>query len=193
MNKFDAISAILSRESALTVNLINSLVNLQDWQRKSNEESWSNYYFGSLSTGVKNRLAKAFNKIGIEFTVPALRALSESEKKVIATEHELRCQKIADEVRRKALKYCLAHKDLVEKWLFDGYRLHVQQWSGSNRHKRLVGTAEGTLFDNIRAAFKGISVQEGNDAPRGGSAGQFYVYAGTALEAEGWYADMLMI
>lgn len=192
MTKLDTIAAILGKESALTVNLVNSIVNLQDWQLKSNEESWSNYYFGSISTGVKNRLTKAFNKIGIEFTVPALRALSDTEKKVIATEHELRCQKIAEEVRRKALKYCRDHKDLVEKWLFEGYRLHVQQWSGSNRHKRLVCTAEGDLFDNIRAAFKGISVQEGNDAPRGGSAGQFYAFAGTELEAEGWHADMLM-
>lgn len=186
------LSDVLAKESNLTLAAINAVANMEAWQFNSNRDSWDRFYLGNIATGVKNRLTKKFSQIGLEFSAEALHNLSTEDKNLIATMNEVNNQRIRENIRQKALKYCLDHKDLIEKWLFEGYRLHVQQWTGSARHKRLVSTEEGVLYDNIIKAFEGVSVQEGNDAPRGGSAGKFYAFAGTELEAEGWHADMLM-
>lgn len=87
--------------------------------------------------------------------------------------------------------YELVLSNLV--FFFEGGHIHVNEgWKQSRGHSSLIANKEGRKLLKILKAVD-VSVQFGNDAPRGGSIGTYFKCARKNASAATFFADLLFL
>lgn len=163
--------AIIRKESAKTVAALNRIINDADVH-------WKNVEFRHIADGVKERLTKKLAPLGVDFTVSGLCGMPADYKRFIAERHADFQEQAEYAARERAWTYCAEHYVEIQYFLMRGAKLHFQFWTGSNSHWRLAYTSDKTLMDNIVKADSTVQYAIRNDAPRGGAAGEHYLYTG---------------
>lgn len=163
--------SIIRKESAKTVASLNSIITDADVH-------WKNVEFRSMAAGVKERLTKKLAALGVDFSVSGLCGMPADYKRFIQERHAEFKEQAEYAARDRAWAYCAQHYVEIEYFLMRGAKLHFQFWTGSNSHRRLAYNSDKTLMDNIVKADPTVKYVIRNDAPRGGAAGEHYLYTG---------------
>lgn len=92
---------------------------------------------------------------------------------------------------KKWKNYELVISNLID--FFEGKHIHINNdWKQSRGHSSLRANAEGRLTLKILKAVN-ISVQFGNDAPRGGAVGNYFKCLRKNAKAANFFADLLFL
>lgn len=76
---------------------------------------------------------------------------------------------------------------------FEGEKIRINEcWKQSRGHSSLCANAEGRKLLKILKTVN-VSVQFGNDAPRGGAVGEFFKCARKNAAAATFFADLLFL
>lgn len=76
---------------------------------------------------------------------------------------------------------------------FEGEKIHINEgWKQSCGHSSLIANAEGRKVLKILKAAD-VSVQFGNDAPRGGAVGAYFKCLRKNTKASTFFADLLFL
>ena len=87
--------------------------------------------------------------------------------------------------------YELVLSNLV--FFFEGGHIHVNDgWKQSRGHSSLIANKEGRKVLKILKAV-GVSVEFGNDAPRGGEVGNYFKCLRKNTSAATFFADLLFL
>ena len=177
--------SIICKESAKTVAALNSIITDADARLKAIE-------FRCMADGVKERLTKKLATVGVDFSVTGLCGMPADYQRFITKRHAEFKEQAEYAAREKAWAYCAEHYVEIEYFLMRGAKLHFQFWTGSSSHKRLAYNSDKTLMDNIVKADPTIQYAIRNDAPRGGAAGEHYLYTGDRAWANCFMARLSM-
>lgn len=177
--------AIIRKESAKTVAALNSIITDAD-------AHWKAVEFRSMADGVKARLTKKLASLGVDFTVSGLCSMPADYQRFISERHAEFKEQAEYAARDRAWAYCAEHYVEIEYFLKRGAKLHFQFWTGSSSHKRLAYNSDKTLMDNIVKADPSVQYAIRNDAPRGGAAGEHYLYTGDRAWANRFMARLSM-
>lgn len=177
--------SIISKESAKTVAALSHILTETDAHLKAIE-------FRSMADGVKARLTKKLATVGVEFTVSGLCSMPADYQRFINKRHAEFQEQAEYAARDRAWAYCAEHYVEIEYFLMRGAKLHFQFWTGSSSHKRLAYNSDKTLMDNIVKADPTVQYTIRNDAPRGGAAGEHYLYTGDRAWANRFMARLSM-
>lgn len=177
--------SIIEKESAKTVAALNSILTEADARLKALE-------FRCMADGVKARLTKKLATVGVDFTVSGLCSMPADYQRFITERHAEFKEQAEYAARDKAWAYCAEHYVEIEYFLMRGAKLHFQFWTGSNSHRRLAYNSDKTLMDNIVKADPTIQYAIRNDAPRGGAAGEHYLFTGDRAWANCFLARLSM-
>lgn len=87
--------------------------------------------------------------------------------------------------------YELVLSNLVD--FFEGKHIHINNgWKQSRGHSSLIANKEGRKVLKILKAVN-VSVEFGNDAPRGGAVGAYFKCARKNTAAATFFADLLFL
>ena len=76
---------------------------------------------------------------------------------------------------------------------FEGEKIHLNDgWKQSGGHSSLIANCEGRRVLKILKAVN-VSIQFGNDAPRGGAVGAYFKCARKNTAAATFFADLLFL
>lgn len=175
--------SIISKESAKTVAALSRILTVTDAHLKAIE-------FRCMADGVKARLTKKLATVGVDFTVSGLCSMPADYQSFINERHADFQEQAEYAARDRAWAYCAEHYVEIEYFLMRGAKLHFQFWTGSSRHKRLAYNSDKTLMDNIVKADPTVQYTIRNDAPRGGAAGEHYLYTGDRAWANRFLARL---
>lgn len=177
--------SIFEKESAKTVAALSHILTEADARLKNIE-------FRRMADGVKARLTKKFATVGVEFSVTGLCSMPADYQRFITKRHAEFKEQAEYAARERAWTYCAEHYVEIQYFLMRGAKLHFQFWAGSGSHKRLAYNSDKTLMDNIVKADPTVQYAIRNDAPRGGAAGEHYLYTGDRAWANCFMARLSM-